>query len=400
MTKRIALVQCGKSKMDLDDGTAAPAKELYNGSYFRSKRYLGENTDIFDEWYVVSGAHGIIRPSEEIKWYDTNLSDLAVWERSELYQVIEEDIENLGLTCGDQEIVALMSSKYLDECPDMKGRTLRDILNSLPGKQLYPFDGSPGLYDQQPWITVCRDDDQLIVPDWKIGRGNSPKLPVGFKLPLCINGWSYVPDSGLNAHVWKSTDETSAVGVFYTLGTVRVKAIDERLSGFENSQIIATAVVDEDDQYTEREKSAIAEGVTTSIEWMRDTDPSSWSLPEGNEAIFHAPRGYSYHVCYLESQKTTIYYERDDVDGIPDRGSPSLPEEHRYLVIEVYRGSGNASVRVAPWEGAHEHNQHEVMDCPDGCGLDIALKLARQYAAPDSVDTLVGQPGLNEWSAA
>lgn len=71
-TPRIALVGCGSSKVDLDDGETIAAKDLYDSNYFRLKREFAETC--CDEWVILSAKHGLLSPSEEIEPYDASLT--------------------------------------------------------------------------------------------------------------------------------------------------------------------------------------------------------------------------------------------------------------------------------------------------------------------------------------
>jgi hypothetical protein len=44
-----------------------------------------------------------------------------------------------------------------------------------------------------------------------------------------------------------------------------------------------------------------------------------------------------------------------------------------YLYVEACRGSGNATVVLAPWLRAHDDEKHAVLEPPAECGLDVAL---------------------------
>lgn len=73
--RRIALVSCGASKLD----HPAPARQLYTSNLFRlSAKYADR---FFDAWYILSAAHGIVRPDDELRPYDRSLRDLRMNER-------------------------------------------------------------------------------------------------------------------------------------------------------------------------------------------------------------------------------------------------------------------------------------------------------------------------------
>lgn len=73
--RRVALVGCGKAKLD----QAAPARELYTSNLFKlSARYAQE---AFDGWYVVSALHGLVEPERVVAPYDFSLAEMRVPER-------------------------------------------------------------------------------------------------------------------------------------------------------------------------------------------------------------------------------------------------------------------------------------------------------------------------------
>jgi hypothetical protein len=168
MTHRVALVQCGDSKLDsLSDDDQVPAKQLYNGGYFRCKRYTAEADDLFDEWYIISAEFGLLEPGEEIGYYDTNLESLTPEERGDLYWDIMQRFKSTGLESQlEQEVVVMVSMNYLDEYEDQKGWTLRDIVQTLPGELRFPFDGSSGNGVQMGWMKDCREAGELLDPSW------------------------------------------------------------------------------------------------------------------------------------------------------------------------------------------------------------------------------------------
>ena len=71
-TPRIALVGCGSSKIDLDDGETVSAGELYDSTYFRLKREFAETC--CEKWRILSAKHGLLRPDDEIESYDASLN--------------------------------------------------------------------------------------------------------------------------------------------------------------------------------------------------------------------------------------------------------------------------------------------------------------------------------------
>jgi hypothetical protein len=237
-----------------------------------------------------------------------------------------------------------------------------------------------------------------------------PRLPDGVELPTEVNGWTHDPDSGKNAHVWVSDDETASVGVFSSLGRVYAKVFDERVNGLENGVRLTAVDLDDDDQFTETERQTVADVLDEAIAWMREHAPAEWEHPDVNEAVFDAPPGYELEVCYLEQRDTTVYYHRADAGEAAQRDDDGdlpepTPETHPYLVIHTWNGSGNSEISLAPWTRAHDHQMTEVVETPEECGLDVALTMARSYArehvdGADESGSPAGQADLQQFAEA
>jgi len=128
------------------------------------------------------------------------------------------------------------------------------------------------------------------------------------------------------------------------------------------------------------------------------------------EAVFDAPAGYTLEVYYLENRESIVYYARDGVDDSPLRGrGDDLEQLTRanapYLYVHVWNGSGNATVALAPWTHAHgpgsKHPEiREVAETPADCGLEVAVTVAREWAADGRPAAASGQASLGAFGAA
>jgi hypothetical protein len=72
---RIALVSCGKAKLDCP----APAGELYTSNLFRLSAAWAEA--FCDGWFVVSAQHGLVEPGRVIAPYESSLAEMRTRER-------------------------------------------------------------------------------------------------------------------------------------------------------------------------------------------------------------------------------------------------------------------------------------------------------------------------------
>ena len=231
-----------------------------------------------------------------------------------------------------------------------------------------------------------------------------PPLPDEYELPDELNDWIHDPDSNRNGHVWTGADDPRSVGVFSSVGDrVRVAVFDDRVSGFCNK----IEPFDREFGDDETEPEAVAWGVERAIEWMQQHEPLTWDHPAVDDAVFDPPAGFVLDRYYLEQREHIVCYRQEDAESDvnlhsrPPETEPSL-ETRAYLYVEVWRGSGNATIALAPWLRAHDDQKHEVVDAPAECGLGIALKLAREWVAEQTGQSreqpAAGQSDLGAWT--
>ncbi|MDR5657632.1 hypothetical protein RH831_10630 [Halodesulfurarchaeum sp. HSR-GB] len=127
------------------------------------------------------------------------------------------------------------------------------------------------------------------------------------------------------------------------------------------------------------------------------------------EAALNPPPGHTLGYYFLEEREHIIYYGRENAESESslnphrdyDEIEPTI-DNWGYLTVQTYRGSGNSTIGLAPWVRAHDHKNHEVVDPPEECGLDVALKLAREYVIEETglepSGPVSGQTGLNSWA--
>jgi Family of unknown function (DUF6884) len=72
--RRIALVSCGQRKL----ARHVEAQELYTSNLFRLS---AEYARSFDAWYILSAAHGLLKPETVLAPYDASLADMRMEER-------------------------------------------------------------------------------------------------------------------------------------------------------------------------------------------------------------------------------------------------------------------------------------------------------------------------------
>jgi hypothetical protein len=100
----VAFVSCVKTKSD----RKAPARELYTSPWFRmAKIYARRHAE---NWFILSAAHGLIKPGKVIEPYEVTLNRMTAAERKSWSMRVIDQIDELGLM-GDRAIV-LAGERY------------------------------------------------------------------------------------------------------------------------------------------------------------------------------------------------------------------------------------------------------------------------------------------------
>lgn len=129
MTTRIAIVGCAKRKL----GHAAAARDLYTSASFRARRSIADRDA--DQWFVLSGLHGLVAPGTILDPYEKDLNEAGVperrvWARKVLAQIEEQ----LGRDLGGFHFELLAGSAYCSF-------GLVDGLRALGAKADWPVKG-------------------------------------------------------------------------------------------------------------------------------------------------------------------------------------------------------------------------------------------------------------------
>jgi hypothetical protein len=238
-----------------------------------------------------------------------------------------------------------------------------------------------------------------------------PPLPLDCELPSVVNGWRHDPESNKNGHIWSAPDSAATVGVFGSAGEIEVRVSDDRVSGFARTITVHSESYEHTHDYyqpadPDAPTATIVEVIEAATRWMQRHDPP-WRHPDVEEAAFDPPVGYVLDRYYLEQREHIVCYRKPDTEsdvgmgGLPPETDPTI-ETRKYLYVEAWRGSGNATVSLAPWLRAHDDEKHECTDTPDECGLAVALKLAREWAEEQTGQTqeslAAGQSDIEAWS--
>lgn len=236
-------------------------------------------------------------------------------------------------------------------------------------------------------------------------------------IPTPANGWHYDPDAPSNGLVWRAADAHGTVVVMDRLSDeIDISVTDDRVSGIEASIPLSSVSYDVDDANPVEvcratAADALRDAVEEAREWMSTTPANDWRHPDISHAAFQAPPGYEFLKYYRQSRETVVHYQLKgsrDKRRVAGVGSPDdvTPQSHPYLVIHTWRGSGNSTVDISPYEFGHDHERTTVVKPPEECGFEVALSLAREWAreeidddGPDDPDDLpIGQTAIQQFS--
>lgn len=229
-----------------------------------------------------------------------------------------------------------------------------------------------------------------------MGRGL--RTPDEFEIPTEINEWEHDPEP-YNGEAWFGPDREQSVVAFNHFGSITGCLIDERCSGMENKvRFVDREIKKPDDLSVEesrtQDRRANARLVKEVVDWMRRHRPGEVANPRVNEAVFDAPVGYELASYRINQRDTMVVYRRreaEEADRLAGVGEPDCvsPDSFPYLVIETWAGSGNSTVSLSPLKGAHDHEMAEIVETPEGCGIEVAVAMAHQWAR-ENVDETAG----------
>lgn len=104
MGRTIALVACVGEKQE----GPCPAKDLYTTLLFRGTRKYAE--DHADDWFILSAAHGLVKPTDTLSYYNTYLKTFSEAEKIAWAGKVLEKLD--PLIKPDDKIIFLASIDY------------------------------------------------------------------------------------------------------------------------------------------------------------------------------------------------------------------------------------------------------------------------------------------------
>ena len=213
---------------------------------------------------------------------------------------------------------------------------------------------------------------------------NRPSIPDNHELPTKVGPWEYDSEATWNGHVWIAEGSPIEVMVFNHISMTRAIVRDSRIKGFDSehkieSKELPDSVSSPDPEHAE----ATWWGIEQAVWWMERHDPD-WQHPGVDETVFDAPPGFELDSYAVGNREIIIRYAQPG-DALEMAGrrldtEPSL-STRKYLMVKTWKGSGNSTIALSPWERPHDHELDEIVDPPEECGLGVAVKLAREWIA-------------------
>jgi hypothetical protein len=99
---KIAFVSCTKLKAD----HACAAKEMYQNSTLFQKATTYIEQQEYDNWFVLSAKHGLLKQDQEIAPYDLTLNDMKIRERKAWAEKVMKQIKSIGIDITQADFYA------------------------------------------------------------------------------------------------------------------------------------------------------------------------------------------------------------------------------------------------------------------------------------------------------
>lgn len=143
MIDAIAIVGCGKQKLDLEGKGAVPIARLYTSTYYELKRDYAKVC--CDRYYVLSAKHGLALPGMYVEEsYDLTIDDLDDNALDAWAADVAGDLRAIGTHHPVDPIVVLAGKQYV--------APLWDVLRALPNPVRCPFEQTDGIGEQMAWL--------------------------------------------------------------------------------------------------------------------------------------------------------------------------------------------------------------------------------------------------------
>lgn len=135
-TPCVYLIACVSQKLD----RRARAADLYRSDWFRKARTYVEETG--ERWFILSAAHGLVKPTQRLAPYDATLRDLSAAER------------RLWGEKTTRQLRRAIGPRYAGPIVFLAGRLYREPLLAFAGDRAsIPMLGM-GIGQQKAWLAA------------------------------------------------------------------------------------------------------------------------------------------------------------------------------------------------------------------------------------------------------
>jgi len=142
--ERVAIVGCGKEKLDLS-GNKAPVciARLYTSNYFELKREYAKTC--CERYLILSAKHGLVLPGRYVEEdYDLTIDDLDGADLQQWISDVTAELNQIAEHRPQDTLVMLAGQAYLDP--------LAGTLQEIPNDVEYPFSDTGGIGEQMGWL--------------------------------------------------------------------------------------------------------------------------------------------------------------------------------------------------------------------------------------------------------
>lgn len=134
--KKICLIACASQKR----AVAAPAQDLYQSELFR-KSVSWMHRQNFDEWFILSAKHGLVKPEQILEPYNLTLNTMKADARRQWGKIVLDEL--MTVLPAPASITFLAGSKYREY--------LSEPLREKGYEVLIPMQGL-GIGKQLQWL--------------------------------------------------------------------------------------------------------------------------------------------------------------------------------------------------------------------------------------------------------
>lgn len=109
---KIVLISCSSTKISgLNCGQTISAKDLYVSALFK-KSWEYANKQNADKVYILSAKYGLLKPDDQIEYYDMTLKKFSVCQQKEWAKNVLDQLKKEGISLEKDDFILLAGKIY------------------------------------------------------------------------------------------------------------------------------------------------------------------------------------------------------------------------------------------------------------------------------------------------